>query len=310
MEPITSTQSERIWMIKAVAIFSVFFAHMPWSIENPIMHKIYCLIGICGVPIFLFVSGFLFVRSHTSLYKKVVKLCVPLLIWSTLSFAVSCFLNKNVMYGSFPLAFNYLRWILGSGSVYYFVPLLLICMLLSQYFNKYLLMFVSCVSIALSWDYVPHNEIFTRYLNPFNFIIYFELGKLVREKGWKTNNNFAVAICSLIVLVTIGFLWDSLDPCYFSICCIPFVIAAFLLVNSSIAMFPVKQLIPIGKYSFVIYLSHIHIAGLINSRMHGWLEFFKVPLAFVVVCFLVVLLHIFLNKTDRDKRFLSWFGFR
>lgn len=93
---ISSVESDRIWELKAIAIFTVFFAHMPWSDGNPVMHKIYCLIGIIGVPSFLFLSGYLDAESKSSFPKRLKKLLVPLLIWATLTFVVSCLIHKEV----------------------------------------------------------------------------------------------------------------------------------------------------------------------------------------------------------------------
>lgn len=59
IKALTQTESNAIWALKAVAIFTVFFAHMPWHDPNSIMYTVYQYMGIIGVPIFLYLSGYL-----------------------------------------------------------------------------------------------------------------------------------------------------------------------------------------------------------------------------------------------------------
>lgn len=309
MERIGHEQSDRIWVLKAVAIFTVFFAHMPWAGNNSVMHKTYCLLGIIGVPSFLFLSGYLSAGSKSSLPNRIKKLCIPLFIWASLTFVVSCFISKEIG-GGILLLINYIRWTLGSGSIYYFVPLLLVCMALSKYVNSYLLIILSIISITLSWDFIPHNRILTRYLNPFNFILYFELGKIAREQKWQINNKMISAIGSLSILIIVGVLWPSFEPCYFSILCIPFVIAAFMFIDTILRLFSLRFMIPIGKYSFVIYLCHILIAGVINGRLHGWMEYIKVPVAFIITCIFVFALKLSIDKVFSNEKVSVWLGYR
>lgn len=183
-------------------------------------------------------------------------------------------------------------------------------MVLSKYCNNYLLIVLSIISIALSWSYIPHNEIITRYLNPFNFVLYFELGKIAREKNMQIKNNIATALGSLLVLTMIGIFWPSSEPSYFSILCIPFVIAVFIFMDSCLRLFPLRFFVPVGKYSFVIYLCHIQLAGIVNGRLHGWLELVKVPIAFMITCVFVISIKIVLERINKDGKCLEWLGYR
>jgi len=307
MEQIGNIQYDRIWMLKAISIFTVFFAHMPWTGNNPIMHKVYCLLGIIGVPIFLFLSGYVRAGSKSPISKRVKKLCVPLLLWGSFTFFVQYLIN-NKFFGE--IIFQYFRWVFGSGSIYYFVPLLLMCIVLSKFCNSYLLIILSIVSIALSWNYIPHNQIITRYLNPFNFILYFELGKIARMKNLQITNNIVSVFGSFLILIIIGIIWPTSEPCYFSILCIPFVVAAFIFLNGILRLYPLRFLVPIGKYSFVIYLCHIHIAGIVNGRLYGWMEFIKVPIAFLITCIFVSVVNKVVQNIYKEGRLLEWLGYR
>lgn len=183
-------------------------------------------------------------------------------------------------------------------------------MILSRCCNGILLIVLSIISIALSSDLIPHNEIITKYLNPFNFVLYFELGKYARVRNLINSSNITSILGSLIVLILIGVFWPSFEPSYFSVLCIPFVISAFIFLDSLLRIRSLKFLVPIGKYSFVIYLCHIQIAGIINGRFHGWTEFIKVPVAFLITCVLVFSIVKILQKTHRNGKLIGWLGYR
>lgn len=185
------------------------------------------------------------------------------------------------------------------------------CILLSRFCNRYIILLLSILSITLSWNYIPHNDIFTRYLNPFNFILYFELGKIVREKDLRIKNYINSLIVSIMIMVLTGILWPSLQPTYFSIICIPFVMAALVFFDSLLKLLPMKFLITMGKYSYVIYLCHIQIAGIINGRMHGGLmEILKVPIAFILTFAFVAIVYQVVSNTNKEGKLLKYLGFR
>ena len=324
MKTIDRIQSDRIWALKAVAIFLVCFAHMPWRGQNEGMHKIFALLGIIGVPVFMFLSGYLDFGSKTPLPKRFKTLFMPVLIWASATFFVSCvFCWKQRLanvahidnYGEFlgggiSLIIRWICYCAGSRSVYYFVTVLALCMILSRYINKWMLVVLSICSIALSWDYLPHNDIFTRYLNPFNFLLYFQLGRLAREYEWvPLSPRWALPI-GILICVVCGILWHTNEPSYFSLWCIPFSVGAFMVVDSLLQLFLWQGLVYIGKLSFVIYLSHIQIVGAINARMSGYWEYFKVPIAFSVALFFVWILYKFVNHIVKHDSIKVYLGFR
>lgn len=162
MKHIGSEESQRIWSLKSCALISVFFAHMPLSIDGPICY-LFNLLGIVGVPSFFFLSGFLDVGSCSNFVTKAQRMMIPLLFWGTITFIISVALSHGFS-NSFPdLIFKWIKWVIGSGSIYYFVPVLLACMLFVVYVNEYILIAMSLLSIGLGLK-IPYGDVFTAYL--------------------------------------------------------------------------------------------------------------------------------------------------
>ena len=63
VKSISERISCEIWYLKAIAIFTIFFAHMPIDLGNPcidVLKSLFDIIGMIGVPLFLFLSGYLY----------------------------------------------------------------------------------------------------------------------------------------------------------------------------------------------------------------------------------------------------------
>lgn len=312
MKPITDEESILIWAIKAIAIFTVFFAHMPWSTPDTYMSWLYSSLGSIGVPIFLFLSGYLDFGSKKRFIDKLPNLMIPLLIWGTLTFVFNLLISHNSL--SLFTMVSWLKWVLGSGTWYYFIPVLLMCTLMSRYINNWILISISIVAILFS-DVIPYNEVFTRSLNPFFFVVYFSAGRLVRSKEWQIFNNQGGIYSALFIMMA---LLLRINVSYFSIFCIPFSFSCMVILGNAFNMiFGNKRnkvsdaMVSVGKASFVIYLVHMPIAGIIDARCIGAAEHFKVLIAFGVTCLLVFGFRWLLHFLPHHKgRFLTNFGFR
>lgn len=308
IKALTQTESNAIWALKAVAIFTVFFAHMPWHDPNSIMYTVYQYMGIIGVPIFLYLSGYLAAGGAKTFIQQVKYIVVPTLIYGSLTFVISFVITDKPHTPSMTILGDYIRWIVGSGSIYYFITVLLFCHASSKIINDWILVAISILSIFLSWNYLPHNEIFTRYLNPFNFIIYYSLGRIARKYDFNPIGKYYIA-CSIIALISIIVLWKD-NHTYFNLYCIPFSAASFILLYNIVYFYNNAFLIKIGKISFVIYLIHIQIAGIINSLFTKFrLEHIKVFVAFFTVCAIVFILQKIINAFC-SKNWVKYFGFR
>lgn len=309
MARIGEKQSRRIWALKALAIISVFFAHMPWTNDNPVMRKLFALIGIAGVPIFLFISGYLNYGKDLSIKKKIRTIALPVLIFGSLSYLISTLaLGVNIKFNFF---IDWLLYLVGSKSIYYFISILFCCFVLSRFVNTWVLISLSILSISFGHDLIPHNEVFTRYLNPFNFILYYELGFIARKYNWQINNITLSIGSGLVLCFASWFLFGKSMPTYFSAYCIIFSIGCFLIFDSILHLLDSNFLVYVGQISFVIYLTHISIAGYINARLQSfWGEHLKIVVAFTIVLSIVWFFDYMTSKIELLRRYRPILGYR
>lgn len=188
------------------------------------------------------------------------------------------------------------------------------CIYLVRYFNKYLLILLSLCSIVLNqYGFIVNNQIFTNYLNPFNFIFYFLMGRIAREYNWNFlfyKSRIISGILGLLICFTVWIFWETDYPSYFSLWCVFFVLGSFMVIDSNLVLIPCHFFAPIGKLSFVIYLLHIQFAGIVNTRMSGILEYMKVPIAFFIVILFVKGLLWVLEHIVKNTKINNNLGFR
>lgn len=295
---INKRTSNTIWELKGFFIFTILFAHMP-LLWGGVFETMRYYIGIIGVPSFLMMSGYFDYESKTPLLRRLKKLLIPLLIWGTLTYGLDLIPHFSKDQSFMGVLYGWLKWTYGCGTWLYFVPMLLWCMLLSRYVNKWILIVLGIVSTALGVTIIPYNDAFTPYVNPFNFILYFLLGRITREYHWNWERNWLV-IVSFIIATASLWIWNEDRPHYFHLCCIPFCLSIFIIAWNIFSKVHWAWAIWIGKVSFVIYFCHMQIAGITNTTLSLlWgspLELLKYPIAIIIVLLFVYILYFVLNK--------------
>lgn len=308
--------SNRIWVIKAIAIMTIFFAHMPLASNYPpIVEKIYQLLGWIGVPTFFIMSGFLHKTiTYAGWIKKVKRLIIPLLIWGTLTYLVQC-IKPSAMFSFVDLG----KWIIGSKTYLYFVWVLLaIFILYSLYDNPILWMLVGTVSIIMTqYQIIPYTQFWTPYMNPLNFISYFSLGILLRRQN-EVNlflTRKSSALIYIILLIFLCVLVVGLElTWYFNMHTHIAQICASLLLVSLMMTYQVSSrfLLYIGKTSFIIYLTHMQVASTINKLAYltpPYVEFVKIIVAFAISLIAVYVLDYVTRMFVTKVNIRSYLGF-
>jgi hypothetical protein len=214
------------------------------------------------------------------------------------------------------LIVEYLKWVYGCGTWYYFIAVLFWCQVLVRYVNDWVLVLLGiCSMILTSMDMIPFNEFFTPYNNPLNFIIYFIIGRTYRlHKGDEITVSTKIVWGSLLFVMAFLFIfkipqyWNLLTP----------VFAVALLAVLWFFFYRDAHhnaIVKVGKMSMVLYLCHMQIAQTLATRICSLLggailgNIVKVPVAFIIVVGLVYLLELFLIKTKQEK-LLGWLGYR
>ena len=307
---IDKEKSDLIWRLKGIAIFTVFFAHVPYNGPYEWISYIYNLLGMLGVPSFLILSGFFDYNSSTNLIKTARNLFVPVLIWGLLSYVLAHYLTIKSIHHQLVDIF---KWLYGCGSWLYFVPVLFWCKILSHLFSRYtrLLFAFSLISIYMTCeDIVPYNEYFTPYTNPFNFYVYFQIGRVIRQKNISFSSD-KLLVVSLIVFTASLYLWGGQIPTYFSLYSVVVSLCAFVILYRIAAWLRHGE--EVGRLSYVIYLFHLVPASIINRKgqlfFGEWFDYVKVPIIFVLIVAFVWLGKKLLKKMGLE-RFNNCFGYR
>lgn len=309
---IDSRSSNIFWTLKAIAIVSVFYAHLEWQGDS-VGFDIYRSIGCVGVPLFMLMAGFFDARSKASLTEKIKRLFLPLLIWGTLTFLI------NIYKLQIPIETclkEYLKWLYGCGTWYYFIPVLFWCQLLVRYVNKWGLAICGLISMLLTHlDVIPINEYLTPYSNPFNLILYFLIGREYRLK-----KGDIIPLSSKTVVIAVFVLWLFIiifkTPLYWNVLTPVFSVSLFYFLWFVLNYLPEsKSIVKVGKISFVLYLCHMQIAQSIAGHfcnMSGgavWGNLLKVPIAFICVVIMVLALERILKYKECNKMLL-WLGYK
>lgn len=309
MQIISKEQSNLIWRLKGIAIFTVFFAHMPYSGVNESINYIFNLLGIIGVPTFMTISGFLDYGSKFKLFKIIQNLFIPLIVLGGSMYVLSHY-NSQLNFSE--LCIDLVRWLYGCGSWLYFVPVLFWCKIISRPKNciyQYVLIITSVLSIVLtSHHMIIYNDFFTPYTNPFNFLIYFQIGRLIRKYKLNILDNRFIFGALIIMILTLIY-WKDL-PSYFSIFAIPFSLAVYVILYKIASIMRKGE--SVGRLSYVIYLIHLVPVSIINryglKYIGAEFDFFKVPIAFAIILLVAWLGKVCLKQLN--NKLLPYFGYR
>lgn len=308
--------SKQIWTLKALAVISIFVAHMPLTPCNSVPFSLlYEMFGRIGVPMFLVLSGLLYKPLDIHGWKRRLKrLLVPLFLWGSVTYFIHCLPSDT----TFSLI-DYGLWLVGSNSFLYFVWMLLSITLLYQIFDApYVWILIGIGSILLSQlNLIPYTFHWTPYLNPFNYILYFSFGILLRRKNfWVYRESTLLGTSALIIFVLVFILClDHSWKLFFNVHSLLMQIAMTWLLIFLVSRFEIssKFLIYIGKVSFIIYLIHIQFASTITklfiSFPSPYMQVLKIFVAFAIVLMLIYIMDILTNRLSIMRKFRSFIGF-
>ena len=314
MVVVEKKESNMWFVIKAFAILSVVAAHMSFPLEYFVSDTIRNCLGQIGVGIFFISAGYFYNRkpndSKIFWQKKIKTVFLPWLIFSTVVFILSEFIfgvPEN-------LVFDFIKNFFGVGTIYWYMTVLLVLLIIFKYIYKtdiilYLCIAITFISVSLSsMDLIPYTTVFNKFFNIFNWIGFFALGILLRRKelvdkllGLKFT---IISLIGLIVATIIAVMKKELIQSYIdSTSLFVELFGLILLLNIADFLTSSKLLIDIGKKSFFIYLIHIQIVGIINTRLpYNALFFILRPIIGLAVCYIVAIVFKYvLNKIKLSK---------
>jgi len=231
--------------------------------------------------------------------KKIWSLILPWIICSLITYLIKVLTTQQIG------LLDYLKWVFGYGTWYYYSTVYLVCLIVCKPLYKkdlflYIAMAITVVSLTIStfnqsWLALPFV---TPYLNVLNWIGFFALGIMVRKKRWDKKLSmhrwiwivgFAVALISFAMMMLLQCVG------YFSVFGMLFelssVLCLFLAARWIIQFKPIKSISKIGAYTYCIYLLHMPIVQPICSRIPNlWaINIFKPAIGLVIMILLCVI---------------------
>lgn len=308
------------YQLRGVAILSVAYAHLP-AFASPELSKVASMIGLIGVPLFLFCSGYFFRKSAINglfFRRKFHSLLCPWLIWGSITFVAA------VAYGNRSLQpIDFVHHIMGYYSWLYYVPMYFCILLLynavsSKYLN--VIAIVACLfSCILScFDFFSFfDRWFTFYQNPFNFIGFFAIGKMLRESNRTDLLLNKPKLWQLLLAVSLlvlsgALLWMSGSPIrYINPLCILFELSAIVaIVYIRVLYGRMSLLCAFGKNSYLIYFLHMQFGKSIAKMVFSILgidnEVFIILFMPLSIVFITLCMILLMGKVLELARLRGW----
>lgn len=284
--PLEKKSNKVISKMKGTALISIVSAHTAignsQTLIGELSVKLLATLGVFGVIVFFFLSGYVYANDTKTLrqfwVRKFNTLIIPWLFIGTIVYYISA------LGGSLKEAITIKEWfyfIIGQGSYLYFVPVLLICYLItySTRNNNYLMIIniiISLISIILTGLAVLSIYPF---LNIFNWLGYFSLGVLAynnRKKLGLINemyiqNKFVLVNYALKFVIVLSFLityFNDKKINYWSFYPLIFAYTIILFCYQNIkSNSKLTFLGRIGDNSLSLYLMHMPVAGIVNIML-------------------------------------------
>lgn len=320
-------ESKAFYILKAFSIFSVIAAHVNVIIKTNIFEDLvtsfWNLFGTVGVFCFFLLGGFFYQREESDnckyWKKKFFTIIIPWLLCATLTYAVFIISIKQIS------LLGYVKWILGAGSLYYYVPIFLIYLLIFKYLYKHNWCLIVCIAVNFislaiyshGIDYCDKIPFVTRYLNPLNWIGFFAFGILIRKYRWDRvilQKTWSMCVAAISVIVLFIVMWQFNIDSYFHIvtpfwecaCCVLLFKIAYLMANYKIAI----PFVDMGKWSYGVYLLHIQIVQFVVAVLPKNVIFITLnPIfCFVIMYLLMLILGTIVLLIPKGEKMLLMIG--
>lgn len=248
------------------AIISVIMAHSR-SESYGFLSVFTERIGAVGVVAFLIISGYYYnVEKYGRLFffkNKITTIVIPWVFTGTLLYLIG-------------LKFNFLDWflwIIGYKTYLYYLSVLLCCYFVFSFFKSVQFLYFSVVltfgSLLLTslglidslWGILFPNCLFYNYLNVFNWIGFFAIGILLKNKMEllieTINSKWLILICFYISLLLLSVYLEPKNGGYFSSLAFFTELFGFvvILALSTKKIFHNDIIYKVSELSFAIYLT-------------------------------------------------------
>lgn len=314
-----SGKSTMIFKLKGLAIFSVICAHMAdlpdtANAANTLCANFVKSIGCLGVPVFLLISGYLFVKStdrpFLAFWKNKAKtIFLPWLLWASIIYAYVSLRHG----GSGVLAWA--KFVIGVDTPFYYLTSL--CILYLIYFtqkrNTVFIAVTAAVSVvmnlATSCFYDTLAQFVNPFLNPVNWMVYFAAGMLIAQKrdlesiGKQLYKKRFVLLGAAVLIFAAVLIWGDYLA-YWKPYSLPVFAVVFLLATAFCCETNGGATrgfwILAGEYSFAVYLLHSPVASIVLN-LKNRLDLWPLTLAAPAAVFLFMVAAVFFIDRISEK---------
>ena len=336
-------------LLRVVAIFTVVAVHLSaqhWPDVDVhsrawFAFNLYCSLGKWSVPIFVMISGALFLGRDTDvntiLKKNVLRIAIVFLVWSGAYALIDLVFYRDTLFGAFSqfVSGHYHLWFLFMiAGLYLIVPLLrpivrddrltryfLLLALIFTFLLPQLALFVSFVSPRLS-NLISTVIMYTYLYFPLGFTVYFVGGCYLSRREFSRKEElvlYAAGITGLFFSVfaslayakmqgaasDLFYTYNSLNILFSSV---PIFVFAKQHLNFPRMGDRARAILrTLSKYSFGVYLVHPMVIELLQHfgiDTFSCNAFFSVPLLALLVFAVSLAISAVLNRIPFFKRFV------
>lgn len=304
--------SKTMYVIKAFSILSVLVAHINKinneTIPKSIITNWYNLFGIVGVICFFIIGGYFYniKENNTKKFwkKKIKTIVIPWILAGSITYIMHV-IKKNDL-----SLLSYFKWVLGSGTIYYYLTNYVLFLFIFKYLKKSDKILYICIALTViqsifnTFNIHLQLKFITYYLNIFNWIGFFALGILIRkykllDKLIEHKEILIYAIAISIVLFIVMYKYKIYG--YFHILALPYeLVNAIIVFYMSYKLSNNNFLTFIGKISFCIYLYHIQIVQKVCWSLPSNI-FFIIINPFLGLMLMVLIIFIGIKIVEKFK---------
>lgn len=238
-------ESNFFYILKGFAIISVIIAHTAVLNSNYIKFDdsilaLFGSFGLLGVPCFFLAAGYFYYNFNKSfkglILNKLNSIILPWIFCGTIVYLISSFFGSK---GNSISVHSYIMFIIGNGSLFYFLPDLLFFYILFYFIKPKIGILIVPLFIINIASILTLNSFLNPYLNPLNFISFFAAGLILRKRNMLDYVNglrkyiVPIVIIFLLVLIYISYFenTDSGGFAYFKISSLVFEILGFISIS-------------------------------------------------------------------------------
>lgn len=278
-QKLNHTDSQALYFVKAVAIFSAVAAHCSvidtTTYASTVITCLWDIFSSLSIGSFLITGGILYTRAPGDTARfwkhKAKTLLLPWVFCSALTYVY------RAAYGHGASLWGYAKWMLGHGTWYYYATIYVIMLALFKPIWQRPLALWSCVAVnalvltgrALGVD--PFAALlFSEYLNPLNWFGFFALGILLRRNGLKLEKK-AVPWCIAAFLLAFAYVYRFGILQYFHIANALYSAFGFLVLFALGRKLASSRFVPLfremGSTTYCVYLLHMPIVQAVSRKI-------------------------------------------